>query len=85
MNDSDARLRFFVDCYKLREATTVVEVGCNFKDVRWCIRNKHLFLLDNLRKEAEGFMKAQKDIDETMEELSLAFIRFTDNAKMVIV
>ncbi|KAI3867349.1 hypothetical protein MKW98_001783 [Papaver atlanticum] len=51
MNDSDARLRFFVDCYKLREATTVVEVGCNFKDVGWCIRNKHLFLLDNLRNE----------------------------------
>lgn len=34
---------------------------------------------------AEGFMKDQKDIEETMGELSPAFIRFTDNVKMVIV
>ncbi|RZC91487.1 hypothetical protein C5167_027550 [Papaver somniferum] len=51
MNDSDARLRFFADCCKMRESTAVVEVGCNFKDVGWCIRNKYLFLLDRLRKE----------------------------------
>ncbi|KAI3913581.1 hypothetical protein MKW92_043237 [Papaver armeniacum] len=43
MSDSDARIRYvFADYCKLREATAVVG---------WCIMNKYLFLLDNLRKE----------------------------------
>ncbi|KAI3926573.1 hypothetical protein MKW92_039959 [Papaver armeniacum] len=99
MNDSDF-LAVLTDYHGLREATAVVEVGCNFKDVRWCIRNKHLFFINcgfyfcliymsfELKfslVQAEGFMKDPKDIEETMTELSLAFIRFTDNTTMVIV
>ncbi|RZC77758.1 hypothetical protein C5167_003832 [Papaver somniferum] len=77
MNDSDAGSSY---CYKLREATTVVEIMNDFGGSKPLVVEGIRYSIDEIKP---GFMKDQKDIEETMGELSPAFIRFTDNVKMV--